>query len=511
MQYELSFDSFTEIPFTSGTIQNINSQATVEVSTTDTPNTGIILYPGEKYEWSDATIYARAAWGNGETVMVAAETLVAGSGGGGGGSYTLPIATKTVLGGVKSSDTVGKVTVNNDGTMTYNPLGYRQPSTAYTAGKIAYHASLPTGWCLECITAGTTGSGDLTISSPAIGNTVTDGTVTWKIGMPLSLNGGTMTGSILHKDSEWFNIYGGQSSTVASGIIQLGSPAVDGRVNIIAKGADSTGELLAYPDGRLKWNGNDIVALYPNAAAHNSIYRGKDLTAYMNSGGMSTAIANGTFTDIYPGDYVIKSVTIDGTTYSDVRWYVVDLNYFIDKGYDRITTNHVVLMPLNRLGTAKMNATHTAENGYKGSDMWTTVIPKYVTGIETAFGASHVLSHQELLTSAVDNSVVSTGYGGWTGASSSWSWETVKVNLPNELMVYGAKICSSSHNDVGECTRQLSAFSLNPYFLINNERKTWWMRAVALSSAFCTSDGSGAASYSGAAQELGIRPYFLYY
>jgi hypothetical protein len=80
MQYELSFDSFTEIPFTSGTIQNINSQATVEVSTTDTANTGIILYPSEKYEWSDATIYARAAWGNGETVMVAAETLVAGWG-----------------------------------------------------------------------------------------------------------------------------------------------------------------------------------------------------------------------------------------------------------------------------------------------------------------------------------------------------------------------------------------------------------------------------------------------
>ena len=510
MQYELSFDSFTEIPFTSGTIQNINSQATVEVSTTDTPNTGIILYPSEKYEWSDATIYARAAWGNGETVMVAAETLVAGSGGGGGSSYTLPIATKTVLGGVKSSDMVGKVTVNNDATMTYNPLGYRQPSTAYAVGATAYHSALPTGWYLECKTAGTSGSGDLTISSPAIGNTVTDGTVTWKIGMPLSLNGGTMTGSILHKDSEWFNIYGGQSSTVASGIIQLGSPAVDGRVNIIAKGADSTGELLAYPDGRLKWNGNDIVALYPTAAAHNSIYRGKDLTAYMESGGMSTAIANGSFTDIFPGDYVTKSVTIDGTTYSDVRWYVVDLNYFIDKGYDRITTNHVVLMPLNRIGTAKMNATHTAENGYKGSDMWTTVLPKYVTGIETAFGANHVLSHQELLTSAVDNSVVSTGYGGWTGASSSWSWETVKVNLPNELMVYGAKICSSSHNDVGECTRQLSAFSLNPYFL-NNERKTWWMRAVALSSAFCTSDGSGAASYSGAAQELGVRPYFLYY
>ena len=35
-----------------------------------------------------------------------------------------------------------------------------------------------------------------------------------------------------------------------------------------------------------------------SAAAHNGIYRGKDLTSYFNSGGMSAAIANGTFDDI---------------------------------------------------------------------------------------------------------------------------------------------------------------------------------------------------------------------
>jgi hypothetical protein len=84
------------------------------------------------------------------------------------------------LGAVKSSDDEGKVTVNNDGTMTYNPLGYRQPSTAYAVGDIAYHASMPTGYYLECTTAGTTGSGTITPSS-TIGSTVSDGTVTWTV------------------------------------------------------------------------------------------------------------------------------------------------------------------------------------------------------------------------------------------------------------------------------------------------------------------------------------------
>ena len=58
---------------------------------------------------------------------------------------------------------------------------YRQPNTAYTVGKIAYHASLPTGWCLECTTGGTTSRGELVISSPSIGGTVSDGTVQWQI------------------------------------------------------------------------------------------------------------------------------------------------------------------------------------------------------------------------------------------------------------------------------------------------------------------------------------------
>ena len=60
-------------------------------------------------------------------------------------------------------------------------LRYRQASTAYNVGDIANHPDLPTGWYLESTTNGLTDSNTLTISNPAIGGTVSDGTVTWII------------------------------------------------------------------------------------------------------------------------------------------------------------------------------------------------------------------------------------------------------------------------------------------------------------------------------------------
>jgi microcystin-dependent protein len=83
---------------------------------------------------------------------------------------------------------------------TYGGVGYRQSSTACPTGSIAYSTSLPAGWYLECTTPGTTSASDLVITSPSVGDTVTDGTVVWtidKIGAGGSSGGGTPTGTIL--------------------------------------------------------------------------------------------------------------------------------------------------------------------------------------------------------------------------------------------------------------------------------------------------------------------------
>lgn len=64
---------------------------------------------------------------------------------------------------------------------TYGGVGYRQSYTACAIGSMAFSTALPAGWYLECTTGGTTSASDLVITSPAIGNTVTDGTVVWTI------------------------------------------------------------------------------------------------------------------------------------------------------------------------------------------------------------------------------------------------------------------------------------------------------------------------------------------
>jgi len=77
-----------------------------------------------------------------------------------------------------------------------NKLGFRQPNTNYNVNDIAYHNSLPVGWYLQCITAGTSNNNNLIINNPSIGNTINDGTLTWKITRNLGLDGGTINGDL---------------------------------------------------------------------------------------------------------------------------------------------------------------------------------------------------------------------------------------------------------------------------------------------------------------------------
>lgn len=81
---------------------------------------------------------------------------------------------------------------------TYGGVGYRQSSTSYYTGAIAFSTALPTGWYLECTgTGGTTSASDLVITSPSVGDTVTDGTVTWTIRKIGSGGDGVPLGAII--------------------------------------------------------------------------------------------------------------------------------------------------------------------------------------------------------------------------------------------------------------------------------------------------------------------------
>lgn len=288
--------------------------------------------------------------------------------------------------------------------------------------------------------------------------------------------------------------------------------ALSGAATGTATGFDGSGNItipvtaLASSAIRAQW-----YAAYPDGAeAHNAMWGGRDITAAFDSGEFSEHIADGTFRDIFPGDYITKQVTISGTTYT-VNWVIADCDYWWHKGdqNNSMETHHVVIVPQVPIFNANMNATNTTEGGYAGSRMYRETIPACATGIVSAFGSSHILTFRDGITNSVDTSHASSGIPQFTGTPGWWGeWVSVQCNLMSEKMVYGAPICSGGAMNNTMATRQMSAFRLSER-LINYNRQWWWLRDVVSSTHFALVSGSGNANTHGASNVSGVRPFAL--
>ena len=260
-----------------------------------------------------------------------------------------------------------------------------------------------------------------------------------------------------------------------------------------------------------KLNAQNVFESWPDGAeAHNAMWGGRDITAAFDAGTVSANIANGTFRDIFPGDYITKQVTISGTAYT-VNWVIADCDYWWHKGDQNngIETHHVAIVPQAPIFNARMNSTNTTEGGYAGSEMYRNVIPACATGIVSAFGADHILTFGDGISNSVDTSHVSSGIPQWTGTPGWWGeWASVQCNLMSEKMVYGAPICAAGATDNTMAARQMSAFRLSEK-LINYNRQPWWLRDVVSSAAFAIVTGDGTAATNYAPHSFGVRPFAL--
>ena len=256
---------------------------------------------------------------------------------------------------------------------------------------------------------------------------------------------------------------------------------------------------------RSNWYSN-----FPDGAeAHNAMWGGRDITASFNNGTVSANIANGTFRDIFPGDYITKQVTISGKTYT-VNWVIADCDYWINKGDTAVTVHHVAIVPQAPIFDANMNATNTTEGGYMGSRMFKETIPACATGIVNAFGASHILTFRDWLISGMTANQISSGLPNFTGGA-QWGaspWVSVQCDLMTEKMVLGAPVNSASALDEWCATRQMSAFRLSEN-LINYNRQWYWLRNIVSSAYFAFVHGDGNATAHDASNSLGVRPFAL--
>ena len=231
--------------------------------------------------------------------------------------------------------------------------------------------------------------------------------------------------------------------------------------------------------------------LFNNAGAHNAIYRGKNLGTSVTAAQWA-AIANGTFADLYIGDYWV----IGGVT-----WRIAAFDYYYKTGDTSCTTHHVVIVPDTNLYTHVMNDTNITTGGYIGSKMYTEGLAQAKTQINSAFGSSHILSHRQLLVNAVTN-----------GKPSGGSWYDSTVELMTEQNVYGGKIFGAG-NDGSTIPylytidkSQFPLFAHDPSMISN--RQWFWLRDVVSAAYFAFVNGLGFALSNNASSDSGVRPAF---
>ena len=240
-----------------------------------------------------------------------------------------------------------------------------------------------------------------------------------------------------------------------------------------------------------------------NAGAHNSIYRGQDITDLFYDGTLSEQIVAGTFDDIFVGDYIIGKN-------SNRKYLVADLDYRLHCGDTECTTHHVLMIPEKVMGTAKMNDTNITTGAYLGSKMYTEYLEPFKTVIKNDFETDHILTHRNYFANAVTN-----------GYESAGTWNNSDIELMNELMVYGSNIFHNIINGTNLPTShtidksQLSLFRLDKSKIVAfndaGDRNWYWLRDVVSSSRFAVVGTNGGASANNASSVSGVRPAFLIY
>lgn len=228
--------------------------------------------------------------------------------------------------------------------------------------------------------------------------------------------------------------------------------------------------------------------LADGAAAHNCIYRGKNLGTSVTAA-QYAAISSGKFTDLYIGDYWV----INGVIYR-----IAAFDYYYNCGDTNFTKHHVVLVPDTSLYKAQMNTSNVTTGGYTGSAMYKSNLAQAKTTIKAAFGSAHVLTKRELLTNAVNGNT-----------PSGWAWFDSDVELMNEVQVYGS-VAWGAHD--GNGYNVASGDGQFPLFMFDrtklHNREDYWLRDVSSATTFSPVGSSGYADTNDASLSIGVRPAF---
>jgi hypothetical protein len=233
------------------------------------------------------------------------------------------------------------------------------------------------------------------------------------------------------------------------------------------------------------------------AAAHNSVYRGNYLGDTVTTS-QYAAIADGTFKDLFIGDY----------------WSIGSSNYRI-AGFDyyfralgagifpvKLLKHHVVLVTDDTVSSERMNemGISSTEYGFFGSYIWNNTLQELSDSLSETF-EDHMMEH-----ALVYSDSCTDGRPTATNASSEY------VTLLSEIMAFGTRINGTANTGSGTVDlktvekSQLPLFFYAPEFL--NIGTDYWLRDTVNATDYAIVSQYGEAATAAANTLCGVRPVF---
>ena len=228
---------------------------------------------------------------------------------------------------------------------------------------------------------------------------------------------------------------------------------------------------------------------FNSAAAHNAIYRGKKLGNVL-TGEMLAGIRNGSFSDLYVGDYIETEDNI---------YRFMDFDYFLGcvSGVSggKIEKHHAVLVPDRVMGSSAIDNYPEATQP-KETHMYANKLPEISQTLKGIFGNDNV--------AMMDRIIPKTANGEPTG----WDWVNVGADLLTEEMVMG-------HGSWGQWTGfqtgvlkgQLAGFRYSHFLMCSND--DYWLRNKRSATNYALISSGGISSSDIGNLQHGVRPFFV--
>lgn len=225
-----------------------------------------------------------------------------------------------------------------------------------------------------------------------------------------------------------------------------------------------------------------------SATMHRNIYRGKYLGGTVTDA-QKKSILDGTFDDIYIGDYWVVN---------DVKWLVADIDYYAN-GY-----HHVLVIPEEPFFNLAAYDTLDTSGGYVDSNL--NSLYMYSEYVESYFPTVFPKIFEEYMIAQTDPN---------TGRAVNGSWYGVQCLTPSEIMVYGTRVWSYSnagstneHLFTSSAT-QLALFRLSPKHIFCSSR--YWLSDVVSSTQMAVvleraNGRGGTANRAKVTSSYGVRP-----